>query len=215
MGLLCTAAAWRRTPLPESRRTSPEIFIYKPDARELRELHVKGKAPRRRDAAHVRRQIYCVGKDPAAPPGKLPAGLDGREQTRIRRSCRGQFLLQARQGRAGDADTLRHAGQHHRRCRGKAGLETDEIQPRHTHLQPPAHPRRRGHGRGKQRRRTALHHHRERTGLHLPSRVPQNGLGKGQNSLQAGFSHRGSCPRGTSTTGSWYSANPDTNPGKR
>ena len=55
------------------------------------------------------------------------------------------------------------------------------------HLQPPAHPRRRGHGRSKQRRRTALHHHRERTGLHLPSRVPQNGLGKGQNSLQAGF----------------------------
>lgn len=45
VGLLCTAACLAQTPLPESRRTSPEIFIYKPDARELRELHVKGKAP--------------------------------------------------------------------------------------------------------------------------------------------------------------------------
>lgn len=43
VGLLCTAACLAQTPLPESRRTSPEIFIYKPDARELRELHVKGK----------------------------------------------------------------------------------------------------------------------------------------------------------------------------
>ena len=41
VGLLCTAACLAQTPLPESRRTSPEIFIYKPDARELRELHVK------------------------------------------------------------------------------------------------------------------------------------------------------------------------------
>ena len=45
VGLLCTAACLAQTPLPESRRTSPEIFIYKPDARELRELHVKGAAP--------------------------------------------------------------------------------------------------------------------------------------------------------------------------
>lgn len=45
VGLLCTAACLAQTPLPESHRTSPEIFIYKPDARELRELHVKGAAP--------------------------------------------------------------------------------------------------------------------------------------------------------------------------
>ena len=30
VGLLCTAACLAQTPLPESRRTSPEIFIYKP-----------------------------------------------------------------------------------------------------------------------------------------------------------------------------------------
>ena len=34
VGLLCTAACLAQTPLPESRRTSPEIFIYKPDAKE-------------------------------------------------------------------------------------------------------------------------------------------------------------------------------------
>lgn len=45
VGLLCTAACFGQAPLPESRRTSPEIFIYKPDAKELRELHVKGKVP--------------------------------------------------------------------------------------------------------------------------------------------------------------------------
>lgn len=43
LGLLFTAVCFGQVPLPESRRTSPEIFIYKPDARELRELHVKGR----------------------------------------------------------------------------------------------------------------------------------------------------------------------------
>lgn len=64
VGLLCTAACLAQTPLPESRRTSPEIFIYKPDAKELRELHVKGKAP---DEGMLH---TFVGKYAAA--GKIP-----------------------------------------------------------------------------------------------------------------------------------------------
>ena len=71
VGLLCTAACLAQTPLPESRRTSPEIFIYKPDARELRELHVKGAAP---DEGMLQRKKF------RSSPGETTCG-SGRTET--------------------------------------------------------------------------------------------------------------------------------------
>ena len=63
VGLLCTAACLAQTPLPESHRTSPEIFIYKPDARELRELY------ERRGA---RRSGCCTRSSATAQRKKIP-----------------------------------------------------------------------------------------------------------------------------------------------
>ena len=78
VGLLCTAACLAQTPLPESRRTSPEIFIYKPDARELRELHVKGKAPDEGMLHTFVGKYTASGKIPQLPRGNyLRVWTDG------------------------------------------------------------------------------------------------------------------------------------------
>lgn len=78
VGLLCTAVCLAQTPLPESRRTSPEIFIYKPDARELRELHVKGKAPDERMLHTFVGKYTASGKIPQLPRGNyLRVWTDG------------------------------------------------------------------------------------------------------------------------------------------
>lgn len=69
LGLLFTAVCFGQVPLPESRRTSPEIFIYKPDARELRELHVKGR-PLTEPMLHTLVARYA-GKEPVP---ELPRG---------------------------------------------------------------------------------------------------------------------------------------------
>lgn len=74
VGLLCTAACLAQTPLPESHRTSPEIFIYKPDARELRELHVKGAAPDEGMLHTFVGKYAAAEKIPQLPRGNCPRG---------------------------------------------------------------------------------------------------------------------------------------------
>lgn len=73
VGLLCTAACLAQTPLPESRRTSPEIFIYKPDAKELRELHVKGAAPDE-GMLHTFVGKYAAAEKFRSSPGETTCG---------------------------------------------------------------------------------------------------------------------------------------------
>lgn len=213
-GLFCTAACLGQTPLPESRRSSPEIFIYKPDAKELRELHVKGTAPDEGMLHTFVGKYAAPGKIPQLPRGNyLRVWTDGNELVygdhvvdnfyyRLVRDEQVMLILCDTLGNTIDDAVVKRDS---KRMKYDPATRTYNL------------PRIRGEEATVEVNNDGVLHYitieNEPDYTYRPGFF-KTAWGKLKRLLN-GFSHRGSCPRGTSTTGTWYSANPSTNPGKR
>ena len=214
VGLLCTAACLAQTPLPESRRTSPEIFIYKPDARELRELHVKGAAPDEGMLHTFVGKYAAAEKIPQLPRGNyLRVWTDGNELVYSDHVVDNFYyrLVKDEQVMLILCDTLGNTIDDAVVKRGSKRMKYDPAT-RTYNL-----PRIRGEEATVEVNNDGVLHYI--TIANEPDYTYRPGFFKtAWGKVKTAFkrvSHRGNCPRGTSTTDSWYSANPGTNPGKR